>query len=361
MKVRFLLLASLVFAGSNAPARAADDQPPVLRGVIEKALDQKTNLAVTKKPILEALELISQHTTVRLVMSRRTQEILPYGPSTIVTATIRDVTLRQGLEGMLRPIGMTLVVGNEHVEVVPTPPLRRLGRRPSRDELALVEKLNKSEWAHSLAASLPFQFQVQDVAGPKQALLTQAAGVGAGSATQVLDLATRALGWTWFPSSKQIVILTRQQQTLRQLERPVSVHYVKQPVGKVIADLAGQADVTPSFEPGVLALLSPQAREQFSLLAEGVTVREALNQIAGATGLMYAIEAEGIHVHASPGLRDAPTPHDPIVAKIVMPLGSDGAHIEIPIRASECEPALKAYIDAKKKQHLDKLTEQLGP
>jgi len=45
----------------------------------------------------------------------------------------------------------------------------------------------------------------------------------------------------------------------------------------------------------------------------------------------------------------------------VMPLGSDGAHIEIPIRASECEPALKAYIDAKKKQHLDKLTEQLGP
>jgi len=336
-------------------------QAPVLRGAIEQALDGKTNLAIQRKPITRAFELISQHTGLKIVVPPSTLQLLPYGPETVVTVTIRDVSLRDGLARMLRPIGMTLVVRNEHIEILPTPPLRRLGRRPSRDELERLEQLHTTAWKPSVANSLPLQFQVPEPAGARPALLAAAAKVGAGSAGEVLEVATRTLGWTWFPSGEQIVVLTFAQQTERQLDRHVAGRYVKQPVGKILTDLARQADMTISFEPGVMALLPTEARENFSLLAEGVTMTEALNQITGATGLTYAVEVDGLHVYASPQLRKAPapTPADPVVANILVPLGDDGTLVEIPIRRSELTPELRTFIEARKKEGIDKLTVQL--
>ena len=96
-------------------------------------------------------------------------------------------------------------------------------------------------------------------------------------------------------------------------------------------------------------------------MAEGVTVTDALNQIAGATGLTYAVEVDGLHIFAGPSLPKFPAtqPVDPIVAKILVPLGTDGTLVEIPIRESECTPELKAFIQAQKKSGLDKLAVQL--
>jgi hypothetical protein len=88
---------------------------------------------------------------------------------------------------------------------------------------------------------------------------------------------------------------------------------------------------------------------------------EALNQITGATGLTYAVEVDGLHVYASPQLRKAPapTPADPVVANILVPLGDDGTLVEIPIRRSELTPELRTFIEARKKEGIDKLTVQL--
>lgn len=349
---RLAILHTVLFA-TTALAQAGGGSSP-MRDAMEQALDKSTTLTVTRKPIREALTLIGNHAGVRLTISDRTADLLPFGPGTIVSVTIVEKSLRQGLEGMLRPAGMTIAIGNEHIEVVPTAPLRRLGHRPQPAERKLLARLAEQPFS----ADLPFQFRVpqaelQQVGDPKKALVDRVATIGAGSAAAVLEQACASLGWTWFPLGETLVILTQRQQTERLLQRPVSAHYTGQPLGKVILDLARQVGLSVSFTPGVLALLPPATREKFSLLAEGVTLADAFNQIAAATGLTYAVRDADVRFTASPALtRAAPSPAaEPVLFWITVKLDGDIPAM-IPVYASDCPPELKALITRKKADYL---------
>ena len=130
MKFHRVLLAAAVTAG--AATFAQQSPPPVLRGALETALDRNTTLVIGRHPIARALELVTQHTQVPLVITPRTTALLPYGAETQMSLTIRGIPLREGLAGMLRPVAMTFVVRNEHIEIIPTPPLRPIkSLRPS--------------------------------------------------------------------------------------------------------------------------------------------------------------------------------------------------------------------------------------
>lgn len=328
MRFNRVLLAAALTAGAATFARQAP--PPVLRGALETALDRNTTFVIGKHPIARVLELITQHTRVPLVMAPRTTALLPYGAETVMTVTLRGIPLREGLAGMLRPVAMTFVVHNEHIEIIPTPPLRRLGRAPRRSELTLLEQLGKTPWSDATAASLPLQFHVSQ-SNARSALIAAAREVGAGTQADVLELACKRLGWSWFPSGEVIAILERTQQMNRQLDRPLALQFVRQPVTRILDQLAKWADLPITLAPDALAALAPDTRENISLIAQGVTVRQALNQLTIATGLTWSLQESGVQVRAGRSLTGTPNPAptDPIVATLTVPL-PNGTQIRIP-------------------------------
>ena len=125
------------------------------------------------------------------------------------------------------------------------------------------------------------------------------------------------------------------------------------PLGKVILDLARQVGLSVSFTPGVLALLPPATRERFSLLADGVTLADAFNQIAAATGLTYAVRDTDVRFTASAALtRAVPSPAaEPVLFWITVKLDGDIPAM-IPVYAADCPPELKALITRKKAGYL---------
>lgn len=355
MRFNRVLLAAAVTAG--AATFAQQSPPPVLRGALETALDRNTTLVIGKNPIARVLELITQHTRVPLVMAPRTTALLPYGAETVMTVTLRGIPLREGLAGMLRPVAMTFAVRNEHIEIIPTPPLRRLGRAPRRSELTLLEQLGKTPWSDVTAASLPFQFHVPQ-SNTRLALVAAAREVGAGTQADVLELACERLGWSWFPSGEVIAILERTQQMNRQLDRPLALQFVRQPITRILDHLSEWADLPITLAPDALNALAPDTRENISLIAQGVTVRQALNQLTTATGLTWTLQENGAQVSAGQTLKTTPKPADPIVATITIPL-PNGTQIQIPIHASDCPPELMTFLETHKKKGLAVLLEQI--
>ena len=123
-----------------------------------------------------------------------------------------------------------------------------------------------------------------------------AGAVGAGTASEVLEHACLQHGWVWTPNGNVIAVLTRTRQMERQLDRRVSLRYTQVNLKDALMDLAAQAGVLLRFDPGVLASLPPQTAERFSLCMENTTIRQAFEIIAGETGLMYFIEADGLRI-----------------------------------------------------------------
>ena len=351
---RVLLAAALT---ASAASLAQQSPPPVLRGALETALDRNTTLVIGRHPIARALELVTQHTQVPLVISPRTTALLPYGAETQMSLTIRGIPLREGLAGMLRPVAMTFVVRNEHIEIIPTPPLRRLGRAPRRNELALLERLSTTPW--SISTGPPLQYHVR-VDNPSGMLHGTARTIGAGSQAEILELTCQRLGWAWFPSGDVVAIIDRTQQMNRQLDRPLALQFLRQPITRILNQLSESADLPITLAPDALNALSLDARENVSLIAQGVTTRQALNQLATATGLTWTLQETGVHVSAGQTLKATPkpAPTDPIVATITVPL-PNGTQIQIPIHASECPPELMTYLETHKKKGLDVLLEQI--
>jgi len=279
-----------------APAQEDDE----LEILIIQALDQPTSLKVEDMPIRQALQRLSKNTGIPITIASGTRALLPYGSQTkILSATIEDRPLREGLTALLQPLGLEFVSTHKEVLVRATAPLSRIARRATWDELALLQRLSIQPWSKELFESLHFQFQDQPSASASvnRALIGQRAGqVGAGSAAEVLENICDQMVWTWYPSGGVIVLLPKVKQVERQLDKPVSLRYVQTSLSEALVDLTRRANISLRMDPGVLTALPPQTAERFSLSIENATVRQALEIIAGETGLSYAIEPDGIRV-----------------------------------------------------------------
>jgi len=282
--------------------------------LIIQALDQPTNLKVEDMPIRRALQELGENTGIPIRLAPGTTDVLPYGSQTkLLSATIENRPLRESLTALLQPLGLEFVPTRKEVLVRATAPLGRIARRATWDELALLQKLHTQPWSKELFDSLRFQFQDQPpatVTANRDLLGRLADQVGAGSAAEVLEHACDQHGWTWRPAGTLIVVLTKAKQIERQLQTPVSLRYVQISLSEALADLAHRANVLLRFDPGALTSLPPQTAERFSLSIENATVRQALEVIAGETGLSYFIESDGVRVThgvAPPPTGSAPT------------------------------------------------------
>ncbi len=324
-------------AGSPAGSTAAGENE--LSVLILQSLDQKTRLTVENAAIREALAALSDSTGIPISISDETLSFLPYGSQTMLSARIEDQPLRASLEAILRPAGLRFEVLSDRVEVKPVPPLRRLCRRATWEELELLERLSSGPWSRELGASLPYRFldmPERDAEANRRILLELADAVGPGPAAEVLELACERHGWTWRPEDGKLTILTRTRQVEDQLNTRVTLRYDRIHLKDALLDLAARAGVLLKMEPGVLAGLPQETVRQFSLSVNNMTICQALEVVAAETGLSYIIEPQGLRIAASPmGYGTAATPEagdqamqktlqdlrtNPIVGQITFPL-----------------------------------------
>ncbi len=315
-----------------------------LQPLIEQVLDEPIELTVENAPLADFFSQISDKTGVSIVMSDEAYGLLPYGRATQVSATLGNVTLRDGLGQILGRLGMACVVTPTGLDVVPTPGLHRLGRRAAWSELESLQWLSATEFVdheESLAALRKrLQFHVTE-ADPWEQLESEIRKVGAGSGVDVLEAACDALGWSWYVWDKQIVVVSLTEQMKRQLDAMISVRMSNRPLTEVLRSVGRQAGILIRLGEGVADALPVQTRRNFSLLADNVSAVEALEEIAGLTGLTYRVDAEGVVFELPSGFMDGARPArsaDPFVGKICVPDPGGNFQIELVVRESDLSP-----------------------
>lgn len=387
-------LIALLFVSLAAAHQQAD-----MRALLEQALDQPADLAFQNVKLRDLFEVVKDKTGVEVVMRPDTMALLPYGPETTIDqAEIRNVPLRQGLEGLIGGLGMMIVVQRDHIEAVPKPPLLRIGRPAQWKELDVMG---------SLAATAPgvngddlmalrerIQFQVPQPA-PWETLMAAVQRVGAGPGDEVLEVACQQVGWTWYPQNDRLVVLTRQAQFSRQLQTSIRLRIERRPLLETMQTVGAACGVPIKADPGALASVPHDLRNNFSLTVDGYTAAEALEALAAPTGLGYMVTPEGVVFYnpatgmaggpgpadepalmqavanggpgrgRGPGAGQGPGPgagggsSDPVVGLI--PVMLDGKTIYMLLRASEVPPGVQPSLDEAKRTAIEALKHGLQP
>jgi hypothetical protein len=357
--VTWMLAAAL---GQGGAGQGAD--PPIdMESLIEQAMDEIVDFEITDEPLLEAFSTVGELSGVPLTIRADSLRLLPHGADTRLTARMQNVPLREGIAMLVRPLGMHCKVLGDRAEATPTEALLRIGRRATWNELATLDGLSKIDWSQrpdevkQLRSKLQFRVEGQDAA---DRLIAAIARVGAGRGDEVLTLACQSLDWTWYPWGKDIAVTTRVEQTYRELQRPITLRVERKPLADVFLTLARLSRIKIAIESGALAALPREARDDFSLLVEGVSFEQVLEVIAGATGLAFEVEGDGVAVYLPQPVESSPTSpksaaNDPIVGRVTMP-GQDGDfQYEFFIRRSDLPPD----IDRRRIELIDRVIETL--
>lgn len=337
------------------------------RALIEQALDEPTKISLLDIKLGDAISKLTQQTGVNIVMPDQAMDLVPHGSNTLVKEVIlENLPLRDALHRLFDPLGMSFLVRDNHVEIVPKAALIDLGRPPHWEELDTLAHLGQiqpgvdAEARRTLAPLLQFQVPIRN----GWPILSQAlTHVGAGSGDQVLTIACKNLGWSWTLSGEHIVIAPMQAQIRRRLQRPISLRLHNRSLHDIMQAVAKASGVPLATESGVLVSLPVEIQRNFSLTAHNQPADEVLDSIAAYTGLGYVIEPDGVLFydpsHADlrqpdPAQHQQPNADDPVIARITFTL-ENGETGEWLIRASELPPDLKS----KRSADLDKFFESL--
>lgn len=323
--------------------------------LIEQALNEPTKITLENVKLVDAINIVTEQTGVRVVMPARVMALVPQGAGTLIERVdIAHVPLREGLTRLFAPLGMDWVIRGDGVEVVPKDAIAWLGRPPTWNELDLLNSLSATQLGLDEAAMTRlqprFQFQVPQVGGTWLALSAAIRGVGAGPGDEVLTAACDKLGWAWSLAGDRILITSPQELLRRRLAQPISLRMNNRPLLDVFNALTSASGVPVRVEPGVLDKLPLDVQRNFTLNAQQMSIEQALDNIAGFTGLGYVVTAEGVMFYrpdqaGGRPIADAPPPvisgsPDPVVGKVIIPL-ADGRSVEWVIRASELPEDLR--------------------
>ncbi len=347
-----------------------------LRVVVEQALDQPTNLTIEDVPLPEAINTIAEETGLGIAIGPESLAYLPYGEATRVSVRLRNARLRDGIRTLCDQIGMDYAIVDTGVVLFPAAPLARLGRPATWEELGLLSSLMQARWQgtadefDSIADRIRFVEMPGDPSSRLSELRAAVVNGGAGRAAELLEHACGAIDAVWYPWDENIVVIGEQAQLRRQLQWPVSLRYQNAPLIEILHGLSEQAGIPIGLDPNTAATLSDRARRGLSLIAEGVTVEEALAQLAIATGLTYEWRGDAIMLHhprgteaedASAGARTASDERrrDRIVGKVVVP-SDDGKHTyEWFIRESDLTEEERERVEEIKREGIEAMQRDL--
>lgn len=340
-------------------------QTPDTASLINEALDKQTTIDLNDV-LPNALKKIKDQTGVPLTAEPAVYELLPWGTQTNVQAKIENRTLRQALDAVTRKLALTYVVKEETIELQPTAPLRRMSRRATSQELAALDMLA------STPANLPtdrFTLEKlvaaidQKLVDAKQpfAIENRSADAAASLAvfvprnatlSEALESIVKDTNQTWYPWGKSIVVLPKQDQIRLQLEsKTMTRRFDGVDISQVLLDLSRRSGVAFDIQAGAIQNISPEVRN-VRLFLDNATVRQALESIAGFTGLSYSVTESGVNIWNQQ--QAARGPRDPAIGIITL---DNGMQVLVP--TSQVPPDMREYIQLKTKKELDKIRQMM--
>ncbi len=331
------------------------------RGLIEQALDEPTKISLENVKLADAVQALTEQTGVRIVMAAEVMALIPQGSETrIQKVDIANIPLREGLTRLFAPLGMTWVVREDALEIVPKEAIVGLGRSPTWAELQFLAELSSTQPGLEESALTRLQprvqFQVPELGSNWSTLATAIRSVGAGPGDEVLTAACAKLGWAWSLNGDRIVVMSLQHQVRRLLQQPISLRMNNRPLFDVLTAVGAPIRLPVRAEPGTLAALPPNVQRNFSLNVQDQPVEQVLDSISAYTGLGYLIGPDGVMFYrpeargmetrlTEPASVAAPPSNsDPYVAKMVIPI-EDGKTVEWLIRRSELPEDLRQMRD----------------
>ncbi|CAN5606066.1 hypothetical protein BH10PLA1_BH10PLA1_11820 [soil metagenome] len=360
MKYRNLFLSVILLA---APLASAQN----LSALMSEALDKQVKLDLAG-PLPKAMDKIGDDTGVRIQADPAVWDLLPWGEQTNLTAHIENQTLRQALAGITQKLGLTFDVKDQYVELKPTPPLRRLGRRATVGELHALDLLAATPITFSsdrptvkqLVAAVDAKLQEIDPKGlaveyrtgdtvlaDQPVFVSRNATVS--DALEALVTSTRA---TWYPWGKSIVIVPKEDQIRNQLAKTVTVRYNGVDISQVLTELAQAAGVEFTIQPGAVQKIPADFRK-VNLLLDNATVKQALENISGFTGLGYVVNEKGVYIWNQSAETPAVGGRDPIIGSIPL----DG--MQLFIQTSAVPPDVREYLNYKKQVEIEKVRQKM--
>jgi hypothetical protein len=98
------------------------------------------------------------------------------------------------------------------------------------------------------------------------------------------------------------------------------------------------------MEPGLLWSLPQETRDSVSLVAESVSLEQALELISGVTGLRYRVSEGDLILEGADSAEQRESRRgmgrDPLVGKVVVPSESGSYQFEFVVRESDLPPEL---------------------
>lgn len=334
--------------------------------LINEALDKIYPLDLNTT-LPKAMSAIGEQTGVRLEAAPSVWELLPWGDQTTISAKIEGKTLRDALDAITRKLGLIVVLREQAVELRPMPALMRLGRRANVRELAALDLLATTPLGMSadrptlrelleaidkklldLKSPYAIENRGSEVAGPEQRIFV------ARNATllEALEAISRETRATWYPWDRSLVVLPKDMQIRNQLDKTIAIRYNGADVSQVLAELSQRSGVEFTVEPGAIARISPELRTVRVVLSN-VSVRQALENLAGLTGLGYVVNENGVYIW-NQMTNPAGGARDPVVGTIQLDNG-----MNLYIRQSEVTPEIQEYLRTRSQRAIQKIREMM--
>jgi hypothetical protein len=360
--IRRLLAAALILCTYSTVAVAQNTS-----ALINEALDKLVKLDLdTTLPV--AMRAIGEQTGVTIEAAPAVWDLLPWGEQTQIKAKIEGQTLREALEAITRKLGLRFVLKEHVVQLQPMPALARLGRRSTVQELNALDLLASNSL--NLGTDRPMVAQVLEEVDKKLVELKSPFAIenrasNAARADQqvfvprnatmmdALESVVAETKATWYPWGKSIVVVPKEDQVRMQLGKQVTVRFNGADVQQVLTELATRSGVEFSIEPGAIQRLAPEFRTVRLNLVDA-SIKQALDSLAGFTGLAYAVREDGVYIWAPPGSTTAGGARDQIVGQFQLDNG-----MTVFVRQSQVPVDMLEYIQGKTTRELDKIREMM--
>jgi hypothetical protein len=365
--MRFALLAGLLVSIIPALACQADDSSALINEALDKIVTIEVNGALP-----QVMKKITEQTAVPIEIPQRVYDLLPWGEQTNIKATIKNQTLRQAMTALTRKLGLTWELGPQAVKLMPRIPLNRLGRRATIGELQAMDLIDNTpldqtpgpgkqasiQWVINaidqkladLKSPIAVEFRPGDkIKGTETINLPRNATLN-----DALKEISKQTDLTWYPWGQNIVVVSKEAQISRQLDRTITRRFNGADVAQVLTELSQAAGVEFDLEPGALQRVPPDFR-RITLMLDNARIREAMEDIRGVTGLDYVVKSSGVYLwnQNAPAAPPAAAP-SPIVATLQLDNG-----MQLFLRANDIPEDILSYTEHKKLQEFRRLRQMM--
>jgi hypothetical protein len=157
---------------------------------------------------------------------------------------------------------------------------------------------------------------------------------------------------TWYPWGRTLVVRPKVDHVRDLLNKTITVRFNDTDISQVLTDLQRRSGVRFTIEPGAVQRI-PQDSRIVKLVHDNVSIQQALESIAGFTGLAWSANDKGVYIW-NPATGAGVQSREPSVGLLMLDNG-----MQVVIRESQIPADLREYVKFKTQQHFDKMRQQM--